>query len=81
MYRYVVNVRDKGRCHRVPRDAMALPRQKRRSVCGWRFGSAVSIAFIKTSKWGPLCRRCFPETDIEIQACSESPIETIEQYE
>ena len=81
MYLYVVNVRDKGRCHRVPRDAMVLPKQKRRSACGWRFGSAVSLAFTKTSKWGSLCRRCFPNGDMEVQACSETPIEPIEQYE
>ena len=70
-----MNVRDGGRCHLVPEHAMALPKQKRRSICGWRFGSAVSLTVTKTSNFGPLCRRCFPKGVIEEQAGSESPIE------
>ena len=80
MYRFVVNVRDGGRCHLVSQAAMALPKQKRRSVCGWRFGSAVSLTITKTSKWGSLCRRCFPNGVIEEQADS-APTEPIEQFE
>jgi len=54
---------------------MALPKQKRRSVCGWRFGSAVSLTAIKTSNFGYLCRRCFPKGDVAVQTGNESPIE------
>ena len=75
MYRFVLNVRDGGRCHLVPQHAMALPKQKRRTVCGWRFGSAVSLTFTKTSNFGELCRRCFPKGIVVVQDGNESPIE------
>ena len=78
MYRFVLNVRDGGRCHLVPQHAMALPKQKRRSVCGWRFGSAVSLTITKTSHFAPLCRRCFPKGVIEMPAI---PTDEIEQFE
>ena len=75
MYRFVVNVKDGGRCHLVPQCAMSLPKQKRRSVCGWRFGSAVSLTITKTSNYGSLCRRCFPKGTVGLQDGNESPIE------
>ena len=81
MYRFVVNVRDGGRCHLIPQGAMSLPKQKRRSLCGWRYGSAVSLTITKTSTWGSVCKRCFPKGVIELPACSESPTEPIEQFE
>ena len=81
MYRFVVNVRDGGRCHLISQDAMALTKAKRRSLCGWRFGSAASLTITKTSKWGSVCRKCFPKGVIELPACSESPTEPIEQFE
>ena len=75
MYRFVLNVRDGGRCHLVPPDAMSLPKQKRRSVCGWRFGSAVSLTVTKTSNAGSLCLRCFPKGVVVVQDGNDSPIE------
>ena len=76
---FVLNVREGGRCHLVSQDAMALPKQKRRSLCGWRFGSAASLTITKTSKWGSVCRRCFPKGIVVAQEdVNESPIE---QYE
>ena len=75
MFRFVMNVRDGGRCHRVSEHAMALPKQKRRSICGWRFGSAASFATIKTSNFGSLCRRCFPKGDVVVKDGDDSPIE------
>ena len=75
MYRFVLNVRDGGRCHLVSEHAMALPKQKRRSICGWRFGSAVSLTVTKTSTYGSLCRRCFPKGIVDLQDDNESPIE------
>ena len=75
MYRFVLNVRDGGRCHLVSEHAMALPKQKRRSVCGWRFGSAASFATIKTSNFGSLCLRCFPKGVVVVQDGNDSPIE------
>ena len=75
MYRFVVNVRDGGRCHLVSqKDAMA-PKQKLRSVCGWRFGSAISLTITKTSHAGSLCRRCFPKGIAPEEEGSASPIE------
>ena len=81
MYRFVLNVKDGGRCHLVPQTAMPIPKQKRRSICGWRFGSAVSLTVTKTSNFGSLCRRCFPKGVIKKNVGSESPIEPIEQFE
>ena len=75
MFRFVMNVRDGGRCHRVSEHAMALPKQKRRSICGWRFGSAVSFTITKTSNFGSLCRRCFPKGVVAFQDGCDSPIE------
>ena len=75
MYRFVMNVRDGGRCHRVSEHAMALPKQKRRSICGWRFGSAVSLTVTKTFKYGSLCRRCSPKGVVDVQDGNDSPIE------
>ena len=60
MDRFVVNVRDGGRCHRVVGTAMELPRPRRRTACGWRFGAATSFAVSRSVKWGSLCRKCFP---------------------
>ena len=75
MYRFVLNVKDGGRSHLVSEHAMALPKQKRRSICGWRFGSAVSLTVTKASKYGSLCRRCFPKGVVVVQDGNESPIE------
>ena len=75
MYRFVLNVRDGGRCHLVKKQDAMLPKQKRRSVCGWRFGSAVSLTVTKTSNFGSLCRRCFPKGVVVVQVGTESPIE------
>ena len=75
MYRFVLNVKDIGQCHLVPQAAMSLPKQKRRSVCGWRFGSAVALTVTKTSNFGTLCRRCFPKGAVVVQNGNDSPIE------
>ena len=73
-----MNVKDGGRCHLVPQAAMSLPKQKRRSICGWRFGSAVSLAVTNTSNFGSLCRRCFPKGIVVVQDGNDSPIEQFE---
>ena len=81
MYRFVLNVRDGGRCHLVKKQDAMLPKQKRRSICGWRFGSAVSFTITKTSNFGSLCRRCFPKGVVDLQDGNDSPTEPIEQFE
>ena len=75
MYRFVMNVRDGARCHRVLQGELSLPKQKRRSVCGWRFGSATSFTITKASNVGRLCRRCFPKGVVVVQDGNGSPIE------
>ena len=57
---------------------MALPKQKRRTVCGWRFGSAASLTITKTTKWGPVCRRCFLKGGIEMPVIPTDPIEVLQ---
>ena len=79
MYVFVVNVRDKGRCHLASPTAMAQPKQKRRSICGWRFGSAVSLAATHASvDSGNLCRKCFP---VGIAQKDHGDVSPIEDYE
>ena len=73
-----MNVRDGGRCHLVPQAAMSLQKQKRRSICGWRFGSAVALTVTTTSNYGSLCRRCFPKGVVVVQDGTDSPIEEYE---
>ena len=75
MYRFVINIKDGGRCHLVSQGELSLPKQKRRSICGWRFGSAASFTITKTSNFGSLCRRCFPKWALAVQDGNESPIE------
>ena len=73
MDRFVVNVRDGGNCNSVAGTVMALPRQLRRTVRSWRFGSAVSLAASGSVKCGSLCRKCFPNVVVDDVALS--PIE------
>ena len=73
MDRFVINVKDGGRCHKVAGTAMGLPLPLRPAVCGWRFGSAVSLAASRSVKWGSLCRKCFPNVVVDDVALS--PIE------
>ena len=61
----VTNINKGGMVHRVADTSRYLPRDRRRSRCGWRVGSAVSnVYFTQTSVWPPckpalLCSRCF----------------------
>ena len=61
----VTNINKGGMVHRVADTSRYLPRDRRRSRCGWRVGSAVSnVYFTQTSVWppckpAPLCSRCF----------------------
>ena len=62
MDRFVCNLKDGGRCHLVMAAALDLPRPRRRTICGWRFGAGGSLAATITSvKVSALCRRCFPK--------------------
>ena len=70
MDRFVINVKDGGRCHKVAGTAMGLPLPLRLTVCGWRFGSAVSLAASRSVKWGSFCRKCFPNVVVDDAALS-----------
>ena len=76
MDKFVVNAREGGRCHLVVGSAMELPRPFRKTICGWRFGSAVSLSASKSVKWGLLCRKCFPA--VVAHDASHSPIEDVD---
>lgn len=56
-----VNVKTVGKVHRLSMSSAALPREERRTICGWRAGGAVSKArFCKTgADAARLCRKCF----------------------
>ena len=62
----VTNIKQGGLVHCVSERTRSLPREQRRSQCGWRVGGAVAnVRFTKTSLWPPpcksslLCSRCF----------------------
>ena len=77
MNRFVLNVKDNGKCHLVSPGAMQLPRGKRRTVCGWRFGSAVSLASKASVRVGHVCLKCFPNGII----AEDGDVSPIEEYE
>ena len=72
--------------HRLSRATRFTHRDKRRSVCGWRAGSAASkVRFCSTKVWPPpgmagrICSKCFhsqPLADIEDD--EHEPIEDVE---
>ena len=76
---FVLNVRDGVKCHLASPAAMSLPKQKRRSLCGWRFGSAVSLAATNaTVDWGNVCKKCFPVRILQKENGDVSPAEDCE---
>ena len=77
MSQFVLNVKDGGKCHLVSPSAMQLPRDKRRTVCGWRFGSAVSLASNASVRSGHMCLKCFPKTIV----AKDGDVSPIEEYE
>ena len=60
---YVVNLKDRGRLHKVRPTCLKLPRSKRRTCCGWRFGQVGALPtkqLTELTTIGKPCRRCFP---------------------
>ena len=54
-----VNVNARGKVHRLISISAGRSHEKR-TLCGWRVGSAVAKAmFCKRSASGELCRKCF----------------------
>ena len=64
----VINTKLGGLVHRLQKSSQHLPRDKRRSHCGWRLGNAVAnVRFTKATRWAMckpalLCSRCFCTT-------------------
>ena len=57
--------------HRLSHASRLMPRDKRRSLCGWRAGGAASnVRFCSTEVWPPpgmaerLCKKCFPTVPV-----------------
>ena len=81
-----VNNKERGLMHQLSETSRTVPRDKRRTLCGWRAGSAAANArFCSTSVWPPvgvatdrLCSKCFPNAIIVVQegTLSEDPIVT-----
>ena len=79
-----VNNKERGLMHQLSETSRTAPRDKRRTLCGWRAGSAAANArFCNTSVWPPLgiatdrlCSKCFPNAGIVVQGgtLSEDPI-------
>ena len=68
----VVNLRAKGMIHKAKDTARFLHRDKRKTICGWRAGGAVSsVRFCATNVWpvpgfkGRICLKCFPGKPLE----------------
>ena len=81
----VYNVSEKGMVHRLSRATENSDREKRRSRCGWRVGSATArVNFCFAKAWPPpcgpsrLCAKCFPggsATQGKVRATGDDPIE------
>ena len=82
-----VNNKERGLMHQLSETSRTAPRDKCRTLCGWRAGSAAANArFCNTSVWPPLGvatdrlrSKCFPNASIVVQdgALSEDPITCI----
>ena len=58
-----VNMNAGGKIHRLSLSNAARPRDKRRAICGWWAGSAVSKTFFcKSAVAANLCGKCFRQT-------------------
>ena len=80
----IVNCKQDGMVHRLSEASRRLARDRRRTQCGWRAGSAVgNVRFCSTSVWPPpgtltarLCSKCFPSASAHerMTALSNDPI-------
>ena len=83
-----VNNKEHGLMHQLSETSRTAPRDKRRTLCGWRAGSAAANArFCNTSVWPPLgapitrlCSKCFPIAGATVQggALSGDPITCVD---
>ena len=83
MIHVVVNNKEEGHVHRLSEAMLNLPRDRRRTQCGWRAGAAGANArFSSTCVWPPLgctksrlCAKCFPRAEPLAVALPDDPIE------
>lgn len=83
----IYNLREKGKVHRVANASRFVQRDKRRSVCGWRAGGAISsVRFCATKVWPPqglmamrICSKCFPCKPMDSGRCTTND-DTIQDY-
>ena len=74
----IYNLREKGKVHRVSDASRFAHRDKRRSLCGWRAGGAISsVRFCATKVWPPphglakrMCSKCFPCKALDSGRCT-----------
>ena len=75
--KFAVNMKTKGKVHRLTTETVHLPRKRQRVCCGWRIGASTAIVYnCSRLAWGDYCKKCFPGV-IEAKGNGES----IEQYE
>lgn len=85
---YVLNLKDRGRLHKVRPTCLKLPRREHRTCCGWRFGQVGALPTKQLTEFttiqliGKPCRRCFPRglSDDAMPPGHKDP-DSIEQYD
>ena len=79
-----INIKEDGHVHRLSEETLKLPRERRRTHCGWRTGAVgANVYFSSTCVWPPpwvstqtrLCSKCFPRTEPPATALEDDPIE------
>ena len=62
---YVENLKPGGRVHRVAAQSQRLPRSKRVTQCGWRYGAVRTLicSFNRLDDSSRKCAKCFPWRD------------------
>ena len=61
---FVANLKMGGSVHRIAPGMDQLPRPKRRTNCGWRYGKGGTLisTFTRLDGSGKQCRKCFPSS-------------------
>ena len=83
MLQLAINVKEDGHVHALSEATLKLPRDRRRTRCGWRAGAVGANArFSSTRVWPPpgisksrLCTKCFPTAEMGATAFLDDPID------
>ena len=59
---FAVNVKTRGKTHKVKTETIHLPPENQKLKCGWKASKSTSQVFtcVRIS-WGSLCLKCFPK--------------------